>query len=307
MEGLPALEAILASGYPITAVLTLVDEERNKRSGGMDFAALGQRYGVPVHKIRNINDASSVDLLTSLDLDLVFVIGWSQIVKTEALNSVRLGMIGAHASMLPTNKGSAPINWALIKGQSATGNTLLWLDERVDAGRIIDQTPIPISEFDTCASLYGKVAASNKGMILKLIPELLSGKMPGMPQEIVSEEILPRRRPSDGLIDWTRKDTEIYDFIRALTRPYPGAFTFLDGKRWMVWHAARLPLTDLLTSRTGGVIGPVVSPIAEACGLLVGCREGAILLLEIENEDGKRLIGKDLANLPWSGKAFSNA
>lgn len=307
VEGLPALEAILASGYPLKAVITLADEERGRRSGGMDCGALCERFGVRVHKIKNINDQSSIQLLGSLNLDFLFVIGWSQIVKHDALNAVRLGMIGAHASMLPRNKGSAPINWALIGGEAETGNTLLWLDEHVDAGRIIDQTPITISEFDTCASLYGKVADSNKKMILDLIPKLLSGAKPGVPQQVVNEQILPRRRPSDGLIAWERTAAQVYNFIRALTRPYPGAFTFLDGKRWMVWQAARLPFAGLLTSQTGKIIGPVVSPVEGACGLLVGCGEGAVLLLEIENEDGDLITGKNLAGLPWPGKVFSNA
>src|SRR5579883_1979538 len=98
VEGLPTLEAVLASGYPLKAVITLHDEERNRRSGGMDYGPICERFGTPVYKIRNINDQSSIELLASLNLDFLFVIGWSQIVKREALSSVRIGMIGAHAS-----------------------------------------------------------------------------------------------------------------------------------------------------------------------------------------------------------------
>jgi methionyl-tRNA formyltransferase len=96
---------------------------------------------------------------------MVFVIGWTQILRPETLKLATIGMIGAHASLLPHNRGRAPINWALIRGEKQTGNSLIWLAEDVDSGDIIDQTVIPISPYDTCASLYTRVGESNKEMI----------------------------------------------------------------------------------------------------------------------------------------------
>src|SRR5439155_304057 len=115
----------------------------------------------------------------ALDADIVFVIGWSQILHPPTLRLARSGMIGAHASLLPHNRGSAPINWALIRGERHAGNSLLWLAEDVDGGAVIDQTTFCITAYDTCASLYERVAASNRDMLLGLVPRLLAGERPG--------------------------------------------------------------------------------------------------------------------------------
>jgi methionyl-tRNA formyltransferase len=123
--------------------------------------------------------------------------------------------------------------------------------------------------------------------------------------------VLPRRRPADGRIDWSQPAASVYDFIRALTRPYPGAFSRLDGARWTIWQAARLPLADPRggASRPGEVLGPMVSPLPEACGQVVACGEsgtGAVVLLEAEAEDGTVLSGPSLAEQPWTGKVWTD-
>ena len=243
LEGIPALEAVLASGAPVAAVLTLKPEVAASRSGAADYGPACRRFGVPLHFVTSVNDPESRALLEGLDV--VFVIGWSQILSPETLATARLGMIGAHASLLPKNRGSAPINWALIRGERVTGNSLIWLAEGVDAGDIIDQTEFQISPYDTCGTLYDRVAASNRDMIMRALPQLLRGERVGTPQPRSNggggSAVLPRRRPADGLIDWDQEACAIYNFIRALTKPYPGAFGWLDGRRWTVWRAGLLP------------------------------------------------------------------
>ncbi|MGH7530769.1 MAG: formyltransferase family protein, partial [Gemmatimonadales bacterium] len=189
-EGLPALEALLAAGAPIVAVLTLTPELAARRSGGADYAAVCAPHGVPLHYIAGVNEPDAVALLTGLDPDVIFVIGWHQIVRPPVMRLARIGLIGAHASLLPHNRGSAPINWALIRGERETGNTLMWLAEGVDAGDIIDQRVIPITPYDTCATLYAQVAATNRAMLLDLLPRLLAGERPGRPQPPGTEPVL---------------------------------------------------------------------------------------------------------------------
>jgi methionyl-tRNA formyltransferase len=301
-EGLPALEALLATGAPISAVLTLKPELAAKRSGGVDYAPLCARYGVPLHYIAGINEPEAVQLLSTLAPDVVFVIGWHQIVRPPVMRLARLGLIGAHASFLPHDRGSAPINWAIIRGERETGNTLMWLVEGVDEGDIIDQRAFAISPYDTCASLYAQVAATNRDMLLALLPRLLAGERPGRPQPRGDEALLPRRRPADGRINWDSPAGSVYDFVRALTRPYPGAFGTLDGKQWWVWDAALLPdLGVALAAEPGEVIGPVISPTDAACGQLVACGSGALVVLEIEDAAGTRLRGRALSEQPWTG------
>lgn len=305
-EGLLALEALLKGAHPPEAVITLTVEELAKRSGGVGLDELCSRYKVALHKIRNINHAGSVQLLEDLSLDVAFVIGWSQIVRPEALRAVRVGMIGAHAALLPHNRGSAPINWAIIRGERYTGNTLIWLSEQVDEGHVIDQVRFDVTAYDTCGSLYEKVAQSNRDMILRLLPKLLAGQRPGRPQTPTDEPLLPRRRPGDGLVDWSQGGRQVYDFIRALTRPYPGAFAWLDGQRWRLWEAALLPADLPRCGTPGECLGSVRSPCDDACGQLVACGQGPVVLLEVESEDGRVVRGPALSELLWKGKTWSH-
>jgi len=305
VEGLPALAGLMEAGAPIVAAITLKPELAAARSGAADYRELCGRFGLPLHEVANINDAASLALLRELALDVVIVIGWSQILKPAALQTARIGVIGAHASPLPHNRGSAPVNWTLIRGERTGGNSLMWLAEGVDAGELIDQTSFCVTPYDTCATLYERVAQSNREMLLRLLPRLLAGERPGVPQQHTDEPVLPRRRPADGLIDWSQRGGAVYDFVRALTKPYPGAFGWLDGKRWRIWQAALVPGTPG-PARPGEVIGPVVSPLEASCGQLVACGTGAVLLLELEADDGEILRGRRLSEQPWSGKVWTN-
>src|SRR5690606_26752429 len=108
-----------------------------------------------------------------------------------------------------------------------------------------------------------------------------------------------RRRPEHGCIAWDQPARAVYDFVRALTRPYPGAFSFLDGQRWTIWRATLLPSALAAHDAPGTVIGPAVSPAPEACGHVVACGEGCIIVNEVEAADGMRLEGFALAQQPW--------
>jgi len=304
-EGLAALQALLAAGAPIAAVLTLKPELAAKRSGGVDYVPVCSEYGVPLHHIAGINEPDAMRILEDLAPDVIFVIGWHQIVRPPVMALARIGLIGAHASFLPHNRGSAPINWALLRGERETGNSLMWLAEGVDEGDIIAQRAFPITPYDTCATLYAQVAASNRAMLLEVLPQLLAGERPGRPQERGDEPVLRRRRPADGRINWACPARVVYDFMRALTRPYPGAFSSLDGKQWWIWEAALLPDRGPLAA-PGDVLGPVVSPSQSACGQLVACGSGAVILLDVEDEAGTRLRGPSLSDQPWSGKRWDS-
>ncbi|HYE72097.1 MAG TPA: methionyl-tRNA formyltransferase [Blastocatellia bacterium] len=310
VEGIPALRGVLEQGYQVEAMVTLKPEQAAKRSGVADYSGLCREFDVPLIEIKNINDDEAVKILKDLSLDVCFVIGWSQIVRREALQTARIGMVGAHASLLPHNRGRAPINWALIKGFKETGNSLIWLAENVDEGDLIAQTKFDVTPYDTCATLYEKVASSNRQMILDVLPKLLAGERPGQTQKHTNEPLLPGRKPEDGLIDWSKSSHEIYDFVRALARPYPGAFSTLDGKRWIVRECALIPGIRYFDLKKGRVIGAMQSPNEQACGQVVACGNdqqslGAVALLELEDENGLVLKGQKLSDQRWEGKVWS--
>jgi len=306
-EGAAALEALLDSGAPIVAVITLTEDKRARCSGALDFEPLCSRHKVPLLLVDDINATESVALLRKLELDLLLVIGWSQILGSQALGCAKLGAIGAHASLLPHNRGRAPVNWAIIHGDTQTGNTLMWLSPEVDKGEIIDQRAIPILPYDTCQTIYDKVAITNREMLCEVLPRLLRGERPGHAQPDDGGRLLPRRQPSDGQIEWAQPAKQVYDFIRAQTFPYPGAFSWLQGKCWTVWAAALLADIETGPVRPGTVVGPLISPFAEASGQLVSCGQGMLALLKLQaRPDGAMLESYRLAEMEWAGRVWTN-
>lgn len=308
-EGMLALEALLKRGG-LVGVITLKQDKAAKRSAAADVEGLCRAAEVPVHLVDHIDDADAVAVMKSWQADVIFVIGWSQILGEEALSQAKIGTIGAHASKLPHNRGSAPINWAIINGESETGNSLMWLAADVDNGDLIDQMSFPISTYDTCATLYQRVAETNRDMILRSLERFEAGDFPRQPQEETGEPILPRRRPRDGKMDWTQTAEQLYAFVRALARPYPGAFTRLDGtpekrgKKHIVWNTALIDMSVPTEAAPGTVVGHLHSPIPEACGLLVACGKGVLAVLEVETKDGIILSGPELCRAVAKGAKY---
>jgi methionyl-tRNA formyltransferase len=199
------------------------------------------------------------------------VVGWNQIVRPELLAVPHRGCVGFHASLLPRHRGHAPVNWAILRGETETGNTMMLLDPGVDTGDIVDQTRIAIDPGDTCASIYDRVGQTGARMLVSHLAELLDGRAPRHAQSRDKDRPLPRRVPEMGVIDWNRPAREVHDWIRALTDPYPGAFTFLRGKTVMVWEARR-------PSHNEPVGEPGVVLALGADGLRVGVHAGSIVL-----------------------------
>ena len=304
-EGIVAFKTLLQTGYEITRFITLNDESFSKRSGtSREYFKYCKEYGVPISLISTIKNEESYRIIRDSAPDLLVVLGWSEILPERLLQIPSLGTVGAHASMLPHGRGSAPVNWALIKGEKRGGNSLMWLDKEVDNGEIIDQNGFNLTPYDTCKTVYEKVAETNRVMLLRLIDRLSNGLPPVMNKKnVTSEELLPRRRPKDGLMDWNLPSQKVYDFIRALTRPYPGALSFINGKRFIIWNASLLPAMPF--HEPGLIVGPVISPETSSCGYLVSCSDGCIIIHDLENEDGDVFRGKDLIDLHLTGR-FTN-
>jgi len=300
MEGIKALNAVV-SKYDVAACITLEPESLSKRSGVIDYYKLAKSYGISYHEVKHINNSESIQLLKSYAPDLLIVLGWSQILSDQVLSIPKIGTLGAHASLLPSYRGSAPINWALINGLTRTGNTLMWLSPGVDTGEIVDQMHFEITPFDTCESLYLKVAATNAEMLTRSLNKIQVGEKLGEPQLETDEPLLPRRRPEDGRIDFDQASLKVYNFIRALTRPYPGAFTSHNNKKLIIWKASLLQLSSY--GLPGKVIDAVYSPSPASCGIAVACGSGVIIINEIE-ENGELFHGPSIINKYPKGIQF---
>lgn len=305
VEGIAPLIGLLDAKAPIAAIITLKDDLLKKRSGAADFGQIAQQHSIPIHHIANVNSDEALEIFRDLALDALFVIGWSQILRPNALDCFPLGCFGAHASLLPANRGSAPINWALIKGERITGNTLMRLSADVDAGDIIAQRTFAISNHDNVATLYAKVADTNLDMLLSLTRELgETDHVVGQRQCAADEALLPRRRPEHGVIDWRWNAPKLYNFVRALTRPYPGAIGRIDGKTYKIWHLSPLPIHAGMAG-PGQILGSVPSDLPGQSGLAVACGSGAVLLHEIEDENGRSIADRSLAAIFDEGMAWT--
>jgi methionyl-tRNA formyltransferase len=291
-EGFLALKYLLEKNYPVTAIFTLNEEASGKRAAVRDFSKLAEKYKVRLVEVSHINDESSVAELKELSPNILFVIGWSQILSKDVLSIASDYTIGAHASLLPKNRGSAPINWSLINGELVTGNTLIELSEEVDAGAVLSQRKFQITLYDSCHTLYQKVAVSNRDMIVDFLMKYHSSNVEKKEQKIAGLPVLPRRRPQDGLINWQQSAKKIYDFIRALTKPYPGAFSYLGGKKVYLWKASYSESSHI--NGLGRFSEFYYSFEPELCSVRVECMQGSILIHQIEVEGEGMYFGADL-------------
>jgi len=302
-EGFRSLEHLLGRGERILCIFTLRDDLAARTSGAMRFDEVAERHGVPLVKVRNINDPEPVERIRALAPDLVAVIGWTQLVKAEILRIPRHGCIGFHASLLPEYRGRAPINWALINGETRTGNTMMLLEEGVDDGDILAQREIPIGFDDTCATLYEKVAETEFEMLDEVLPLMREGRAPRRKQDPSKVTVMPKRRPEDGLIDWKRPARRLHDWVRALTHPYPGAFSHLGGRKVFVWKASLVEGCPEPPSLLPGDVALVGG------SLLAGTGEGLLRLDRVQAEQDAELSGTDFAakHLPAGRAAFTEA
>jgi methionyl-tRNA formyltransferase len=301
-EGRRSLETLLDLKADVVGVFTLRPDLAATVSGAVPWEDLASKHRIPLHYVRNINDADAVATMRTLGPDLVFCVGWTQLLHREILELPRLGCVGFHASPLPRYRGRAPVNWAIINGERATGNTMMLLDEGVDTGDILAQRRFPIEDDDTCATIYEKVARSEDDMIREVLPLIREGRMPRTPQDHALASVMPRRRPADGVIDWNRTTKQLHDWVRALTHPYPGAFTSVHGSRLFVWKARPW--------RPGpGGMGVVAARPGwmrlegDPPRLIAGTRDGDLLLERVQVEGAPEVDGAEFGRvrLPAEG------
>ena len=276
-EAVPALGVLLDSEAEIVEVVTLPAARAASTSGFVDLEPLTRAHGIAVRRCADINSAESVRHIGELRPDLMVVTGWTRLLSTELLGVPSRGVVGFHASLLPRYRGRAPVNWAILRGATVTGNTMLYLDAGTDTGDIIDQQPVPITLDDTCATVYAKVGEAGAEMLRRHLRALLDGTAPRRPQGPADGPPLPKRTPGMGITDWNRPARAVHDWIRALTWPYPGAFTLLAEQKMMLWASA------VSSARTGGRPGEVLG--WDANGVCVGTADGVILLTSMSDSD----------------------
>lgn len=242
--GYQCCERLLERGENIVGLFTIPREFRISYSPNQpvknvlfrDFHELGDRFGVPVTDVTGKMD-EYFERVADVKPDLIVVIGWYYMVPRRIRELAAKGCVGVHASLLPRYRGGAPLVWAMINGEKQSGVTLFHFADGVDDGDIVAQKQFPIEPTDTISEVLEKATQASIDIVEEYVPRLADGTAPRNPQDHSKATTVPQRSPSDGLIDWSWDPVRINNFIRAQTKPYPGAFTYVDDKRVTIWSA----------------------------------------------------------------------
>lgn len=223
-------------------------------------------------------------LIEGIDtFDYIMSFGYRRMISELVVNKASIAALGTHFSPLPRYRGFAPLNWALINGEEETAVNLFYLDEKVDNGDIIASRKVEIDYKDDIKLLYEKTIVAFTGMMKDTIPLIENNDFQAEKQDESQATYTCARNPEDGLIDWSWDSRRIYNFVRALTYPFPGAYTYINGKKLIIWSCEEYKITKY----EGFIPGKVVKIIKNE-GVVVLCGEGAILIKVIEtDESGK--------------------
>ncbi len=270
--GYRCLEELLRQGADVQLVFTHEDspaEEIWFRS----VRELAERHGIPF-VTSEINEPGNVAQVRDIAPDFIFSFYYRNMIKQEILDLASKGALNLHGSYLPKYRGRVPVNWAVINGETETGVTLHYMVAKPDAGDIVDQKKIPIAFTDTAFDVFNNLTVAAVDVISRSWPQLQVGTAPRIPMDLENGSYFGGRKPADGEIDWTKSAVQIYNLIRGVTHPYPGAFARLGGKRVVIWQAWPVP----------GIATP--GQIISTEPLQVGTGDGLLELrvLQIEGE-----------------------
>jgi methionyl-tRNA formyltransferase len=270
--GRDCLVAAVEAGTELAGIVTLPGPVDPNRSGQCSFDDVAARFGAPLVETADVNAPATIEAVRALRPDLIFVVGWSQLVHADFISLAPHAVFGMHPTLLPQHRGRAPIPWTILSGLAKTGVTLFEIVEPIaDSGPIVGQLEVGVEPDETATSLFDKLAQAHVELIREYVPRLVAGTAPRIPQDAQRASTWPKRTPADGIIDWETRAPHLYDWVRAQTRPYPGAFTFLDDEKVVVWRAR--PVDWAGAAPAGTVVG---------AGPVVACGEGALLLEEVE-------------------------
>lgn len=260
------LDTVLRNDGNVVGIINPLKENAVSISDYTDLSDIGREYKIPLYRVIKIADTDCINYISSLMPDVIFVFGFSQLIPDVIRLLPQNGCIGTHPTLLPKNRGRHPLIWTLIHDLSESGLSFFYINKGVDSGDIVWQGKFTISETDDASSLYKKIIGLADEAIPEILAKLDSGNLNGIPQDHTMATYWPKRTESDGLINWNDDNRTIFNLIRALTHPYPGAHTYSQKRRCIVWKSK---LSDLIMDdhkTPGEIILSDSDKISVACG-----------------------------------------
>lgn len=282
--GCVGIRALVAAGYTIKAIFTHPDSPAENHFFG-SVARTAAEFGIPVFAPDDVNHPLWVERVAAMSPDVIFSFYYRNLLSDDILQCAHQGAFNLHGSLLPRYRGRAPLNWVLVNGETETGVTLHRMVTQADAGNIVAQQRIAIDEKDTALSLHGKVRDAAGQLLAAALPGIASGHFSETPQNEHEATTVGRRTPEDGRIRWEQPAKTTYNLIRAVTEPWPGAFSYVGTTKFIIWQAA--VRADFPAANPGTVLS--TSPLVIACG------NDALEVITGQGDNGIYLQGSQLA------------
>ena len=283
----PSLEAMVAAGHDVCGVFTQPDKPKNR---GMKLQptpvkVCAQAHGIPVFQPVKLRDGTALAQIQELAPELIVVAAYGRILPDDILAAPPRGCINVHSSLLPKYRGAAPINWAVLNGDSETGVTIMHMAHDLDAGDIIDQAATPIDPDETVVSLHDRLAQMGAELLVKVVADIAAGTAARTPQDHGKATLAPMLSRELSPMDFTRPARELHNQVRGLI-PWPAAVTELGDSRCKVFS------TSVLDAHTDAAPGAILAAGKE--GIQVACGGGTVLRIdELQADGGKRMKAAD--------------
>jgi methionyl-tRNA formyltransferase len=238
------IKALLDAGIQIELVVTHADDPHENIWFG-SVAALCQERSIPYVQPEASDLLELLPQFKKIAPDYIFSFYYRHLISTAILDTARIAALNMHGSLLPKYRGRAPVNWAILHGETETGASLHIMEAKPDAGDIVGQVAVPIHPDEDATAVFAKVSNAAIEVIQAALPELLQGRVPRTPNALAKGSYFGGRKPEDGRIHWNQSAKQVHDLIRAVAPPYPGAFTDWQGARMVI---AKSKLNPLLPS-----------------------------------------------------------
>lgn len=278
------LREMIKLGFPLEMVFSLDDQYAKNVSGYVPLHDIAEAHGIPFKKFRKIGSEDNIQLIKEIAPDYIFVIGLSQLINKDILNCAKIGVVGFHPTPLPKFRGRAAMVWQVLLGVHETKCSLFMIDEGVDSGDILGQEEYVIEDTDYASDVSRKLGEALSRLMPKVLGKILNGNLELVRQKEEDATYLLIRRPEDGRIDWNAPVEKIQRLIRAVSKPYPGAFSLYDGAhKIIIWRA------DYLENKKYIGIPGQICEIHDDYIDVVGA-DGIIRIQDYENIDGIRML-----------------